>query len=379
MSQFDSILSAMKNETYSTKKQLLGYLLHTVQNSRQAPDQDDKAAILKYAYSEVDDYLSAIPNAGSYQEKDVIFHCENLVLDLISRLCRTPKEIPEDIFAKIKVLIELTAKERYIENTIDSLFKQETIEAPEVDRMLGLVRQTSDEYQKGKLYAGLLHYAIDIAKLSDDAKARIAAYISAEFRRYLDQDQRTEDCIANLELASDVSKYFANDSIVCLLNETLKLGYCNINFYAVDTLLSLGQEAPTDVIHALAKNLEYANLTYSMLTKFGKQELFPKEYSSPEYLAKSDLIHWLMYPTELGKEPDEIEYIGKITYPFKKEVYYVFKYRSDSDTLDDGLKNKWLIGWSSDDGGTFSNFDEYALFEKGSIKATLKNIKKKLL
>ena len=91
------------------------------------------------------------------------------------------------------------------------------------------------------------------------------------------------------------------------------------------------------------------------------------------------MVHWLMYPTELGKEPDEIEYIGKITYLFKKEVYYVFKYRSNSDTLDDNLKNKWLIGWSSEDGGTFSNFDEYALYEKNTIDATLKNIKKKLI
>ena len=52
---------------------------------------------------------------------------------------------------------------------------------------------------------------------------------------------------------------------------------------------------------------------------------------------------------------------------------------SDSDNLGDDLKNKWLIGWSSVEGGTFSNFDEYALFEKASVKKTLKNIKKKLL
>ena len=164
-----------------------------------------------------------------------------------------------------------------------------------------------------------------------------------------------------------------------MLQEVLKQGYNNINYYDTDTLLSLGQNVPTETIVALAQNLEYANLTYGLLIKFKKQDLFPKECSTPEYLAKSDMVHWLMYPTELGKEPDEIEYIGKITYLFKKEVYYVFKYRSNSDTLDDNLKNKWLIGWSSEDGGTFSNFDEYALYEKNTIDATLKNIKKKLI
>ena len=86
-----------------------------------------------------------------------------------------------------------------------------------------------------------------------------------------------------------------------------------------------------------------------------------------------------MKPTELGKAPDEIQYIGKIKYLFKKEVYHIFKYRSDSDTLGDELKNKWLIGWSSGDGGTFSNFDEFEKFDLGNTEKTLKNIKKKLI
>lgn len=381
MSQFDSILSSIKNEDYPTKKQLLEYTLHILQNiqkKKRALDQNDKTAILQYAYSEVDAFLMAIPNAASYKERDQIFECEDLVLGLIMHLCPTPDDIPQDVLAKINLLVEIVKKERFIETSLDSLFEQESIEESEVNQLLSLVNQTADEYQKGKLYAGLIHYKDNISKLSNAAKALFSAHIVAEFKRYLDQEQLTDDCINNLELASDVSKYFANDEIGCLLCEILKLGYCNVNYYAVDTLLSIGQDVPADIIDSLARNLEYAALTYALLERFGKQEFFPKEYSSPEYLAKSDMVHWLMYPTELGKEPDEIEYIGKITYLFKKEVYYVFKYRSDSDTLDDDLKNKWLIGWSSDD-GTFSNFDEYALFEKDSVDATLKNIKKKLI
>ena len=91
------------------------------------------------------------------------------------------------------------------------------------------------------------------------------------------------------------------------------------------------------------------------------------------------MVHWLVYPTELGKEPDAIEYVGKISYLFKKEVYHVFKFRSDSDNLPDDLKNEWLIGWSSDEGGTFSNFDKYSAFEKETVQSTLKNIKKNLI
>ena len=54
-------------------------------------------------------------------------------------------------------------------------------------------------------------------------------------------------------------------------------------------------------------------------------------------------------------------------------------YTSDSENLEDDLKGKWLIGWSSEDGGTFSNFDLYENYEQKTVENTLKFIKKKLL
>lgn len=382
MSQFDSILLSMKNESYSTKKQLLEYTLRviqSIQNDKKTLDQSDKTAILEYAYSEVDAFLAAISNAVSYKEKDLIFACEDLLLGLIMHLCPIPSDIPQDSLEKINLLVETVAKERYIESSLDNIFEQATISEADIRHLLSLVGQTDDEYQKGMLYNGLIHYKEELSKLFDDAKALVITHLTMELKRYLNQDQLDIDCINNLELIADISRFFANDTVIELLHEVLKLGYKNVNYYATDTLLSLGQNVPTDIIISLAQNLEYANLTYASLVKFGKQGCFPKEYSTPEYLAKSDMVRWLVYPTELGKAPDKIEYIGKISYLFKKEVYYVFKYCSDSDTLDDNLKNKWLIGWSSEDGGAFSNFDEYALFEKATIDATLKNIKKRLI
>ncbi len=382
MSQFDSILLSMKNESYSTKKQLLEYTLRviqSIQNDKKTLDQSDKTAILEYAYSEVDAFLAAISNAVSYKEKDLIFACEDLLLGLIMHLCPIPSDIPQDSLEKINLLVETVAKERYIESSLDNIFEQATISETDIRHLLSLVGQTDDEYQKGMLYNGLIHYKEELSKLFDDAKALVITHLTMELKRYLNQDQLDIDCINNLELIADISRFFANDTVIELLHEVLKLGYNNVNYYATDTLLSLGQNIPTDIIISLAQNLEYANLTYASLVKFGKQGCFPKEYSTPEYLAKSDMVRWLVYPTELGKAPDKIEYIGKISYLFKKEVYYVFKYCSDSDTLDDNLKNKWLIGWSSEDGGAFSNFDEYALFEKATIDATLKNIKKRLI
>lgn len=382
MSQFDSILASLKTEPYATKKQLLEYMIHMAQTLRQRRkdfDPADKAAILEYAWGDVDDLLLAIPKAATYKEKDLIFTCEDLLLGLVMHLCPTPDQIPQEQLAKIQLLVEVVRKERYIENALDALFQQPAIAEPEVGDLLALVERTEDEYQRGMLYSGLVHYKQDISKFSADAKALMTAHLTAEIKRYLDMSQPGEDCVNCLELMADISRFFADDTLIGLLYDVMKLGHNNVNFFAVDTLLSLKKDVPQPVIDALARDLQYANLAYGTLVEHGKQALFPAECATPEYRAKSDLVHWLMYPTELGKAPDEIEYIGKITYLFKKDVYYVFRYRSGSDALDDEVKNQWLIGWSSENGGTFSNFDLYANYEKATTEATLKNIKKKLI
>jgi hypothetical protein len=201
-------------------------------------------------------------------------------------------------------------------------------------------------------------------------------YIASEVARYLSAPLH-EQAVTNLELIADVAGYLLTEELLKQIYALLPLGHANINYYAVATLLKLGREVPTDVVAKLATNLTYANLTYHALKDHGKESLFPLEYSTEEYLAKSDLVHWLTYPTELGKEPDEIEYLGKVK--VKGEHFWIFRFKSDSHTLDDARKNQWLIGWSGDDGGTFSQFDLYAPFEKKTPEKTVKYIKRKLL
>ena len=138
-------------------------------------------------------------------------------------------------------------------------------------------------------------------------------------------------------------------------------------------------ELPQTAVDRLARDLGYANMAHALLKKHGMAARFPAECATEEYLAKSDLVHWLLYPTELGKTPDEIEYIGRSKRLLKKDVYHIFRFRSDSDTLNDECRGKWLIGWSSAEGGTFSNFDLYDDYAKATPEATVKSIRKKLI
>lgn len=61
------------------------------------------------------------------------------------------------------------------------------------------------------------------------------------------------------------------------------------------------------------------------------------------------------------------------------ELFRVFKYKTDSDNLSEDLHDVDLVGWSGNEGGTFSNFDPLSDFQKKTPQKTLKYIAKKLL
>lgn len=60
----------------------------------------------------------------------------------------------------------------------------------------------------------------------------------------------------------------------------------------------------------------------------------------------------------------------------KGEEYYIFRYITDSHNVGADLMGKWLIGWTNNDGGTFSNFDLYSEYEQKTIEKTLKKSRK---
>lgn len=377
MSKFDEMIAQMKAADYAEKRQFLQYFARMAEQARRQITPEDKAALLDYAYGEAEAMLRAIPEADSYKEKDLIFECEDFLMGVIMHLTGSAANIPEDKLIRLKALAELVNRERVIETTLDEIFSQASIADTDINRLLYWVKSTPDEYRKAKLWLGLTHYSRGLSKLSADARQTLAAFILSELNRLMQLNN--EDAWSSLELLADVCKHFGDGQVRDALSRLLGLGRNHINFYAADSLLTLGAEIPLSVMDALARDLEYANLTYGMLQQHGKAGLFPAEFASEEYLAKSDLVHWLTYPTELGKAPDEIVYLGRIKQLFKKEVFHVFKFRSDSDTLGDDLRGKWLIGWSSNEGGTFSNFEEFAPYEHEPVEKALKLIKKRII
>jgi hypothetical protein len=379
MAVMKQIIETVKSAQINEKKQYLEYILQAMERSASMFDKEDIEILKEYTSDEVEYLIAALSAAKTYREKDLLMVCEDALIGIIMHTYGKPENIPDDKKARISALVDLVQETRYLEDTMDQVFKQEKIEEAYASRIISFASECKDEYQRGRFYAGLAHYKSKLGCMTDAARKALSEYIASELKRYLSMESLSDDCIESLEFAADVCKHYATEETASLLVKVMELGYNNVNFYALGSVYALGGDAPKSVIDALANDLEYASMAYDTLKEYGKAELFPSELTDPVYLAKSDMVHWLVYPTELGKKPDAIEYLGKIKYFFKKEEYYVFKYMSDSENLGEELQNKWLIGWSNDDGGTFSNFDLLSDYEKGSVDKTLKNIKKKLI
>ena len=382
MSKPMDLTEQLRDLPYSQKRMLLDGTLVSMQRMKQMNrpvPQELETDLKTYIFVEMESILRDLPQAPNYREKDQILSCATALLGIMKQFWSKTEDLPQEQLPKIRTFQDAVIKERYIEYALEELFYRDCIETEDIGQVLSMVEQTPDEYQKSVLYTGLDHFKDQLDKLSDDAAGEITEFMTGEIRRYLDCASLHEDQVRNLELLADICCVFADETLIGLLYEVAKLGYNHVNFYLTRTLLFHDAAVPADVVVALAQDMEYADMTYGVLKKFGKTDLFPQACRDPEYLAKSHMIQWLMYPTELGKAPEEIEYVGKVTRLFRKEEYHIFKYRSDSENLDEALKNKWLLGWVSEDGGTFSEFEEYAKFEMPTLKATLKNIKKHLL
>ncbi len=377
MAQFDEIFNDIQNSNdYEENARLLQYLGNVLKSNMAKLPAEEKISIKDFALKEMQKLIEVIPSAKNYREKDKMFFYEDSVL-MIFTLMGDHNSLTDEQADVLQKLIATVSKERVLENSVDKMFELAKIEKADAEAVLSIAKPIKDDYQRGMLFQGLLEHKDKIKNMSADAKSAIAEFTESELERLLSEKDLSDDAVNIIEFAADVSKYFITGKILDMLEKAMSVVDNQIRYFILETLLDNNRQVSADVIKEIAGDLSYANLLKNVLVKYGKTNLFPKEYDTPEYLAKSDLVHWLCYPTELNQKPDEIELLGKAT--VKKEDYFIFKYKSDSDNLTDELQNVWLIGWSGSQGSTFSEFDKLSDFEKKTPEKTVKYITKKLL
>ncbi len=379
MVALDELLADYEESSDKTRAEMADYLIYMLTHGW-TPSARERETLNAFTTRQIGTLLREIPEKASFREKDACCSLGDRVMMLLVALYPDRSSIPEEDLERAGELAQVLKDARPIDNTVRLIFEKKPVEAEYaetyVGRLLSYAASDGDEYKKGRMYACLLDERERLTELGGKAGERMTAYLEGELERYSSVTEPDADTLDAMELAADLARFFISPESTAYLHRLILAGHTGVGFYAAETILKTGGTLDAEEIRSLAAERVFANLSYRLLKDHGLASSFPAEYSTPEYLAESDLVHWLTYPTELGRVPDEIEYLGPVRFLLKRETYYVFRFRSDSETLSEEQRGQWLIGWSNEDGGTFSKFEPYADHDRGTVEKTLKEIKR---
>lgn len=105
-----------------------------------------------------------------------------------------------------------------------------------------------------------------------------------------------------------------------------------------------GQSVPPDVLREIAAWPECRIALARNLASLERSDLFPNEFMNQPCLAEATMVEWLLYPTELGRAPDEIRQIESVPLETNAGLadLYVFAFRTHPPHW---LSEKdWVVG-----------------------------------
>lgn len=143
----------------------------------------------------------------------------------------------------------------------------------------------------------------------------------------------------------DISGYLQELAPVALLKNAVRLGDPRLAAFAVSSVLRCGGSIGDGDLQRIAACHETRALLFQLLQNHGKLELFPPTYRTWDAFAAANMVDWLMYPTELGREPDYLEKMAVFT-SAKTDgelVLYVWRFRNDDGPWYAGVSGPYLF------------------------------------
>lgn len=179
--------------------------------------------------------------------------------------------------------------------------------------------------------------------------------------------------IASLML--DVMGYLPTPEVEQELREALTYSDPRLKYFAIMSLLRQSKDVDSSMIRDVARSAEMRTFLYEEFVKLNRASLFPEEFRTQEAFAESDMVNWLIYPTELGRVPDEIELMKVVSIDTGTVDgfidYYVFRFRTYPPHW--AAKDNWMAGVSGpfirkDAPSTKSYGETFSLFESWDSK-----------
>ena len=135
-------------------------------------------------------------------------------------------------------------------------------------------------------------------------------------------------------------------------------------------LVKLGAAAPAGALERAAADPESRSVLFDQLKGLGQLELFPARYRTQDALAESDMVRWLIYPTELHRAPDEIKQIAVLPLDTADGFADLYVYRFRTFEPHWAADKGWMVGVAGPFlrreqpttrslGATFSQFESF--------------------
>jgi len=165
----------------------------------------------------------------------------------------------------------------------------------------------------------------------------------------------------DLEVIIDMACYLKNNDISNLINEIDKIeNNTNTDIFIMKYNIINDIDISMDKLNKIKSNSENIWLLYHVMEELGINDKYLSDISQ-EQIAKSDMIKWLSYPTELGSIPDKIELLGSFNYD--DSICYAYKFSKEGFKIEGDLlgvsgsypKDKIT---SNASGYTFSKFEK---------------------
>ena len=197
----------------------------------------------------------------------------------------------------------------------------------------------------------------------DDMKDRIINATKRKLKdilNYLKKQNINSLVYEDLEVIVDMSCYLNDKEISNIIDEIDHLGINeNADIFIMKYKIINNMKISDKKLKMLKQDSERLWLLYSIMEELNINNVYLNDVSQ-ESIAKSNMIKWLKYPTELGGNPDKIELLGEFIYNNTKCFAYKFSknnFKISGDLL--GVSGGFPLDKISSitSGYTFSKFE----------------------
>lgn len=211
----------------------------------------------------------------------------------------------------------------------------------------------------------LLHNDPEFSLLEKDEKDKLIEATNRKLGDIIGYLKNTKEInplvYRDLEVIIDLANYMDNEAIKEKIEEIQILPLdATCKLFLAKYKLIHKMNITADEIESLIANKKDVDRVVSIFEKYGGIDKLPMDRITQEDIAEAAMINWLSYPTELGKEPDEIELLGKLE--LDNIIYYIYRFKCSSFRIKDymlavagGYEKDKLT--SNTTGVTFSKFE----------------------